>query len=67
MRRYVPWAVLYAGNWGTILGDVPYFAGDPPLLRHLWSLAVEEQWYVVWPLAFVALLRVPHPVTSSAQ
>ena len=32
---------------GTIVGAVPYFAHvDPPLLRHLWSLAVEEQWYL---------------------
>ena len=57
MRRDLPWSVLYAANWGQIVGDVPYFAaGDPPMLRHLWSLAVEEQWYVVWPLVCVALL-----------
>jgi peptidoglycan/LPS O-acetylase OafA/YrhL len=57
MRRDLPWSVLYAANWGQIVGDVPYFAvGDPPILRHLWSLAVEEQWYVVWPLVCVALL-----------
>jgi peptidoglycan/LPS O-acetylase OafA/YrhL len=55
LRRDIPWAVFYVGNWGQILGDVPYFAGEPPLLRHLWSLAVEEQWYLLWPLAFLAL------------
>ena len=60
MRRDLPWSVLYAANWGQIVGDVPYFAaGDPPMLRHLWSLAVEEQWYVVWPLVCVALLGWP--------
>ncbi len=59
LRSDLPWALLYGANWGQIVGDVPYFgAGDPPMLRHLWSLAVEEQWYAIWPLAFVALSRL---------
>jgi peptidoglycan/LPS O-acetylase OafA/YrhL len=57
LRRDVPWAVFYVGNWGQILGDVPYFSSDP-LLKHVWSLAVEEQWYLLWPLAFVALMKL---------
>jgi peptidoglycan/LPS O-acetylase OafA/YrhL len=58
LRRDLPWAIFYVANWGQILGDVPYFAaGDPPLLRHLWSLAVEEQWYLLWPLVFLGLTR----------
>ena len=61
VRRDIPWSVFYVNNWGQILGNVPYFAGEPPLLRHLWSLAVEEQWYLIWPLVFVALLRVRVP------
>jgi peptidoglycan/LPS O-acetylase OafA/YrhL len=61
LRRDIPWSVFYVNNWGQILGNVPYFAGEPPLLRHLWSLAVEEQWYLFWPLVFVALLRVRLP------
>ncbi len=60
-RRDVVWSIFYVNNWGQILGDIPYFAGEPPLLRHLWSLAVEEQWYLVWPLLFVALMRVRLP------
>ena len=55
VRRDLPWALAYVSNWGQIAGDVPYFAADPPVLRHLWSLAIEEQFYLVWPLAFVAL------------
>jgi peptidoglycan/LPS O-acetylase OafA/YrhL len=62
VKRDLPWAVGYLANWGQIAGGVPYFeAVDPPLLRHLWSLAVEEQWYVVWPLVFVAIARWSSP------
>jgi len=67
LRRDFPWAIFYVGNWGQILGNVPYYVGDPPLLRHLWSLAVEEQWYLVWPLAFVALSRTRLTRLQSAQ
>lgn len=60
LKRDFPWAILYVGNWGQILGKVPYFSPqDPPLLRHLWSLGVEEQWYLAWPLVFVALMAFP--------
>ncbi len=57
LRRDLPWALGYLGNWGQIVGDIPYYTGDPPLLRHLWSLAIEEQFYLVWPLVFLALVR----------
>jgi peptidoglycan/LPS O-acetylase OafA/YrhL len=55
VRRDVPWAIFYGSNWGQIFGGVPYFAGEPPLLRHLWSLAVEEQWYLIWPMLFMGV------------
>jgi peptidoglycan/LPS O-acetylase OafA/YrhL len=52
-------SIFYVSNWAQIFGGVPYFAAaDPPLLRHLWSLAVEEQWYLIWPLVFVGLWRL---------
>jgi peptidoglycan/LPS O-acetylase OafA/YrhL len=54
-RDYLP-GIFYFANWGQILGGAQYFGNFSPL-RHLWSLAVEEQWYLLWPLAFVALTR----------
>ena len=57
LRRDLPWSIVYLGNWGQIVGGIPYYAADPPLLRHLWSLAIEEQFYLVWPLVFVGLAR----------
>jgi peptidoglycan/LPS O-acetylase OafA/YrhL/lysophospholipase L1-like esterase len=51
-------ALLYVANWEMIRADVPYAAGtiDRSPLQHMWSLAIEEQFYVVWPLLVVGLL-----------
>ena len=48
--------IFYFANWGQIFGGAQYFGNFSPL-RHLWSLAVEEQWYLLWPLAFVLITR----------
>ncbi|MEP7202221.1 MAG: acyltransferase family protein [Ilumatobacteraceae bacterium] len=54
-RDYLP-GIFYFANWGQIFGGAQYFGNFSPL-RHLWSLAVEEQWYLLWPLAFALLTR----------
>ena len=50
-RRDVPGALFYYSNWLSIFTDTSYFEfiGRPPMLKHLWSLAVEEQFYIFWP------------------
>ena len=54
-RDYLP-GIFYFANWGQIFGGAQYFGNFSPL-RHLWSLAVEEQWYLMWPIAFYLLTR----------
>ncbi len=57
--REVLVAAVYITNWDQIIRGVSYFEmfERPSQLRHLWSLAVEEQFYIIWPVLFAVVAR----------
>ena len=59
IRHDVFATLAYFANWHFIASQSSYFArtGDPSPLAHTWSLAIEEQFYLVWPLLVLAVLR----------
>jgi peptidoglycan/LPS O-acetylase OafA/YrhL len=66
LRPDVGAALVYVTNWYAIANQQSYFAalGRPSLLQHLWSLAIEEQYYVLWPVALLLLTRLTRGRTS---
>jgi peptidoglycan/LPS O-acetylase OafA/YrhL len=62
MRRFLgdtPFAVFGGMNWWLVFRHTDYFEaiGRPPLLQHTWSLGVEAQFYLVWPLILLLVLK----------
>jgi peptidoglycan/LPS O-acetylase OafA/YrhL len=52
------WALFYAANWHQIATEQDYFTQFQitSFLRHLWSLGIEEQFYLAWPLLLALLI-----------
>jgi peptidoglycan/LPS O-acetylase OafA/YrhL len=53
-------SLFYFANWHFIFAHTSYFEqfGRPSLFTHLWSLSVEEQFYLFWPIVFAAGMKI---------
>ena len=62
-------AMAYVANWRFSWSGQSYFAqgAGPSPLRHTWSLAIEEQFYVLWPLLVVGVLVLSRRLTSGSR
>lgn len=60
MRPDILPSLLFFNNWWQIAQNVSYFnaLGDPSPLTHFWSLAIEEQFYLIWPPLLLAMVSM---------
>jgi peptidoglycan/LPS O-acetylase OafA/YrhL len=70
LRRDVVAALFHVANWAKLTGDASYAEltnatlGRVGPLEHYWSLAIEEQFYWLWPLVMLMVLRLAPSVTA---
>ncbi|CAK0908387.1 unnamed protein product [Prorocentrum cordatum] len=66
LRKDLLYTIAYGQNWNLISQQQDYFSDPKPsVVRHVWSLSIEEQYYILWPLLFQAIQRAATFVTAS--
>jgi len=67
-RRLLP-ALFYYGSWHEIATQSNYFAATGPVstLQHTWSLAIEEQFYILWPTSLLAAIWLTRRVLRRSR